>query len=288
MLDQKSDNPQRNDEAVEDAIFRDVPDDGASAGGGGALGRFGAGVRRVSGGEENRKPLWRRIFVFLAVWIFILAVLSLIVSVAAAYIIGFTGPPPTFNMAATAMKGVEVRKTYVPLNQISANLVRAVIASEDNRFCQHDGFDMVELQKAIDEADAGGRRRGASTISQQTAKNVFLFNGGGYPRKAVEAWFTVLIERMWTKRMIMQNYLNVAEWGEGIYGAEAAAKARFGVSAKNLTARQAAQLAAVLPSPNRWKVTGAYAQQRAGQIETLMGVVARDGLDSCVAPLHKK
>ena len=123
--------------------------------------------------------------------------------------------------------------------------------------------------------------RGASTISQQTAKNVFLFNGGGWVRKGFETWFTFLIEKMWSKARIMEIYLNVAEWGDGYYGAEAAAQARFKISAKNLSSRQAALLAAVLPSPNRWKVTGNYAQQRAGKIQTVMGVVRRDALDRC-------
>jgi monofunctional biosynthetic peptidoglycan transglycosylase len=285
MLDHKSDRPSRPTDDVEDALFSDVPaGDGASqsGGSGGSLGRFRAGVRAMPGGEHNHKPLGRRIFVFIAKWLAILIAAFLALSALAVYVIGWTGPPPTFNMAQKAMSGVEVRRTWVPLSDISANLVRAVIASEDTRFCQHHGFDMVELQKAIDEADAGGRVRGASTISQQTAKNVFLFNGGGYVRKGFEAWFTFLIEKMWTKGRIMEIYLNVAEWGDGYYGAEAAAHARFNVSAKQLSAKQAALLAAVLPSPNRWKITGNYAQQRSGKIQTVMGVVRRDALDACV------
>jgi monofunctional biosynthetic peptidoglycan transglycosylase len=285
MLDHKSDRPSGPTDDVEDALFRDVPDEGgtaSNAGGGGALGRFGTGVRAQPSGERSHKPLWRRIAVFLLTWLTILIVAFLALSALAVFIIGWTGPPPTFNMAQKAMSGVEVRKTWVPLKDVSANLVRAVISSEDTRFCQHHGFDMVELQKAIDEADAGGRVRGASTISQQTAKNVFLFNGGGIVRKGFEAWFTLLIEKMWTKARIMEVYMNVAEWGDGYYGAEAAAHARFNVSARQLTSRQAALLAAVLPSPNRWKVTGNYAQQRAGKIQTVMGVVRRDALDACV------
>ena len=285
MLDHKSDRPSGPNDDAEDALFRDVPaDEGASqnASSGGALGRFRAGVRAQPRARRDHKPLWRRILVFLATWIAILVAAFLALSALAVFIIGWTGPPPTFNMAQKAMSGVEVRKTWAPLKDVSANLVRAVIASEDTRFCQHHGFDMVELQKAIDEADAGGRVRGASTISQQTAKNVFLFNGGGIVRKGFEAWFTFLIEKMWTKARIMEVYMNVAEWGDGYYGAEAAARARFSVSAKQLTPKQAALLAAVLPSPNRWKITGNYAQQRAGKIQTVMGVIRRDGFDACV------
>jgi monofunctional biosynthetic peptidoglycan transglycosylase len=162
-------------------------------------------------------------------------------------------------------------------------MVRAVIAAEDQAFCAHDGFDVKQINKALEEAERGRRLRGASTISQQTAKNVFLFNGGGFVRKGFEAWFTVLIETMWSKPRIMETYLNVAEWGDGIYGVEQAAKERFDVSSKDLTPRQAAALAAVLPNPNNWRVDGSYASGRRGtQIQSLMAMVKRDGLDDCV------
>jgi monofunctional biosynthetic peptidoglycan transglycosylase len=289
MLDPTSDNARhgpdddgfgdRRDpmDAVENALFGE---DAAAPAGGGELGRFRAGVSGPPR-PERQAPLWRRILVFLLKWLAILIVAFFVLTTAVAYLFGWTGPPPTFNMASRAMAGVEVRREWIALKDVSPHLVRAVIAAEDTRFCLHAGFDMVEIQKAIDEAERGRRQRGASTISQQTAKNVFLFNGGGFARKGVEAWFTVLIETMWSKPRIMEYYLNVAEWGDGYFGAEAAAQARFGVSAKNLTSRQAALLAAVLPSPNRWKVTGAYANRRAGQIQAIMGVVRRDGLDDC-------
>jgi monofunctional biosynthetic peptidoglycan transglycosylase len=208
----------------------------------------------------------------------------IVLSVALVALIGWTGPPPTINMALKAVEGTEVRQTWRPLTEISPRLARAVIAAEDTRFCTHQGFDLVEIQKAIEAAERGRQLRGASTISQQTAKNVFLYNGGGFARKGLEAWFTVLIETMWSKRRIMEIYLNVAEWGDGLYGAEAAAQARFKVSASKLSSRQAALLAAVLPSPNRWKVTGRYAGRRAGRIESVMGAVRRDGLDKCLSP----
>ena len=219
--------------------------------------------------------------VFLVMWGSIAAVAFVVLSVALVFVFGWTGPPPTFNMAGRAMDGVEVRRTWVPLKDISAHMVRAVVASEDQSFCSHNGFDFKEINKAIDEAERGRRVRGASTISQQTAKNVFLFNGGGFVRKGFEAWFTILIETMWSKPRIMEVYLNVAEWGDGIFGIEKAAQERYGVSAKQLTQRQAASLAAVLPSPNRWKIDWSYAQSRAGQIRTLMRVVRRDALDRC-------
>jgi monofunctional biosynthetic peptidoglycan transglycosylase len=185
-------------------------------------------------------------------------------------------------MASRAMAGVEVNREWVKLSNVSPHIVRAVIAAEDQDFCAHDGFDFDEIQKAIDDAERGRRVRGASTLSQQTAKNVFLWNGGGWVRKGFETWFTVLIEAMWSKPRIMEIYLNVAEWGDGHFGVEAAAQARFGVSAGDLTQRQSALLASVLPSPNRWRVDGAYAGRRAGQVQSLMRMVRRDDLDACV------
>jgi monofunctional biosynthetic peptidoglycan transglycosylase len=236
------------------------------------------------GDPYNRdKPFWRVMAVGALRWTSLIVVGFLALSTLAVFAIGWTGPPPTFNMAGVAMNGVEVRQTWVDLKDISPHLVRAVIAAEDQNFCAHEGFDLKEIQRAMQDAENGGDLRGASTISQQTAKNVFLWNGGGWARKGAEAYFTALAEWMWTKPRIMEIYLNVAEWGDGVFGAEAAAQERFGVSAKNLTPRQAAALAAVLPSPNRWKITGSYATGRRNtKIQALMGMVRRDGLDRCV------
>jgi monofunctional biosynthetic peptidoglycan transglycosylase len=286
MLDQKPDGRPDDadlfDETAQDAVIADRAADAPSPGGsGGMLGRFRAGVATHPGSSE--KPLWRRIAVAGVLWSAVVALAFLVVSFLAVFVIGWTGPPPTFNMAGKAMEGVEVRRTWVDLKDVSPHIVRAVIASEDQNFCLHHGFDYSQIQKALDEAERGRDLRGASTISQQTAKNVFLFNGGGLVRKGFEAYFTVLTEWMWSKPRIMEVYLNVAEWGDGIFGIEAAAQERFHVSAKNLTAMQAASLAAVLPSPNKWRVDGAYATGRRNQqIQALMGVVRRDGLDKCV------
>lgn len=199
---------------------------------------------------------------------------------------GLLQPPVTLNMMGTAFSGTALKRDTVPLEKISPNLVYAVIAAEDSKFCQHDGIDMAAIQKAIDERKAGGKLRGASTISQQTAKNVFLWNGGGFVRKAAEAWMTLVIETGWDKRRIMEVYLNVAEWGDGIYGAEAAAQNRFGKPASELSTREAALLASVLPSPNKWRVDppGNYVAGRASTIQQRMNVVRNDGLASCVYP----
>ncbi|WP_299597795.1 monofunctional biosynthetic peptidoglycan transglycosylase [uncultured Microbulbifer sp.] len=140
-------------------------------------------------------------------------------------------------------------QTWQPLSRISPNLQMAVIAAEDQKFSHHHGFDFSSLQKALNENRK--RIRGASTITQQTAKNLFLWNGRSYVRKGLEAWFTLLMELLWPKERILEAYLNIAEFGEGIYGAEAAARNHFGVPAQSLNRWQSGLLAAVLPNPRR-------------------------------------
>lgn len=189
----------------------------------------------------------------------------------------------TWNMNLRP-KGTELSRTWTPLERLSPNLVSAVIAAEDSRFCQHHGIDFDALNTALADNKEGGRRRGGSTLTQQTAKNVFLWNGGGYARKAVEAWFAFYIDVIWSKRRIMEVYLNVAEWGDGIFGAEAAAQARFGKPAADLTRREAALLAAVLPSPNKWRLdpAGPYVSGRASTLAQRARIVENEGLDDCV------
>jgi monofunctional biosynthetic peptidoglycan transglycosylase len=196
----------------------------------------------------------------------------------------FIDPPTTWTVTARALGGADVRRTPVPLAEVSPNLIRAVIAAEDSRFCSHNGFDTAAIRAAMADARRGERLRGASTISQQTAKNAFLFPGGGFPRKIVEAGFTVMIETAWPKRRIMEVYLNAAEWGDGLFGAEAAAQARFGKPASELTTREAALMAAVLPSPNHWRLDppSDFVRSRARTLQARMGVVRRDGLAACV------
>lgn len=164
-------------------------------------------------------------------------------------------------------------KKWTRLEDISPEMVKAVIASEDNLFDTHKGFDWKEIRKAAEEFKSGKRRRGASTISQQTARNVFLFPSNTVFRKALEAYFTVLIEWMWSKERIMEVYLNVAEMGPGIYGAQAAARQLFGKQASELTRREACLITACLPSPltrNAAKPSS-YVQKRASQISALEG-----------------
>ncbi|WP_100259532.1 monofunctional biosynthetic peptidoglycan transglycosylase [Qipengyuania seohaensis] len=186
--------------------------------------------------------------------------------------------------ATMVMNGDGITKDWEPLSNIDRNLVRAVIAAEDGKFCTHDGFDREAIEKAIERNAQGGRIRGGSTISQQTAKNVFLWQGGGYFRKGLEAWFTVLIENIWDKRRIMEVYLNVAETGIGTYGAEAGAQRYFRKSAASLTPLEAARMAAALPLPQERSVTnpGGWLRRHGNTISARIGVVARDGLDSCI------
>ncbi len=201
---------------------------------------------------------------------------------AAAY--RFAAPPGTWTMLERDLDGQTVRYDWTGLQEISPHLVRAVIAAEDSRYCLHAGLDMEAIKEAAEHNKKNGKRRGGSTISQQTAKNVFLWNGGGYLRKALEAWFTLVSETIWGKRRTMELYLNIAEWGDGYFGAEAAAQGRFGKSAKDLTKQEAALLAAVLPSPNKWRAVnpGPYVRGRAATIRKRMDIVRRDGLDQCV------
>ena len=158
------------------------------------------------------------------------------------------------------------RRDVVGRKEISPNLRRAVLASEDDRFYLHNGFDLEELRKAIARRRAGGSLRGASTLTQQVAKNIFLWNGRSFIRKGYEAWLTVWFEVLLPKERIIDLYLNLAEWGDGVFGAEAAARAHFGKGADQLTREQAARLAAILPSPRRWSARGSVATRRMAAI----------------------
>lgn len=177
-----------------------------------------------------------------------------------------------------------ITKDWTSLSNIDRSMVRAVIAAEDGKFCLHEGFDREAIEKAIESNRQGGRIRGGSTISQQTAKNVFLWQGGGYVRKGFEAWFTVLIEQIWGKRRIMEVYLNVAETGIGTYGVEAGAQRYFDKSAASLTPLEAARMAAALPLPKERSVKNprGWLARHGNTISARIGVVGRDGLDSCV------
>lgn len=175
-------------------------------------------------------------------------------------------------------------RDWVSLSRIDRSMVAAVIAGEDSKFCSHNGFDTAAIEKAWQRNQRGGRIRGGSTISQQTAKNVFLWQGGGFFRKALEAWFTVLIEQVWGKRRIMEVYLNVAETGIGTYGVEAGAQRYYGHSAASLSTVKAARIAAALPSPKKRVVVGAsgFTRRHGNAIAARSTVVRRSDYDACV------
>lgn len=215
-----------------------------------------------------------------------LQVLALMVALPILWVIlyRFVPIPGTFLMAQRAIEGDDTRRNMVSLNQISPNLVRAVIASEDAQFCSHDGFDWRAMQVAMKSNERGRKLRGGSTISQQTAKNVFLWPQRSYVRKGFEAGFTFLIETFWTKRRIMEAYLNVAEFGPGIFGAEAGALTHFRKHAKDLTPLEAARMAAILPSPRRWSPTSPSGRVVCKSKGIVRGArIVRDGgLDKCI------
>ncbi|MGA0586277.1 monofunctional biosynthetic peptidoglycan transglycosylase [Dyella sp. KRB-257] len=169
-------------------------------------------------------------------------------------------------------KGFELRHRWVPWSRVSPWVPLAMVAGEDQKFPFHHGFDFDQIQDALDAADEGRRLRGASTISQQTAKNLFLWNGRSFVRKGLEAYFTVLLEITWPKRRILEVYMNIAELGDGIYGVGAASDAYFHAPPARLGPAQAARLAAVLPSPRRLHADrpSAYVMRRADWIQRQM------------------
>jgi monofunctional glycosyltransferase len=166
---------------------------------------------------------------------------------------------------------------WEPLENISVNLQKAVIASEDGTFLTHNGFDFIAMQKALKNNERGRRIKGGSTISQQTAKNVFLWHGRSYIRKALEAYFTVLIEIIWGKERIMEVYLNSIEMGNGVYGAQAAAEHWYRKDAANLTKKQAAGIAAILPNPRKYTATSSssYINRRKDKIQRVMRTIGK-------------
>ncbi|MDP9554604.1 UNVERIFIED_ORG: monofunctional biosynthetic peptidoglycan transglycosylase [Pseudomonas parafulva] len=167
---------------------------------------------------------------------------------------------------------IDLQREWVSWDHISDDLKVAVIAGEDQKFASHWGFDIPAIQAALAFNERGGNVRGASTLTQQVAKNLFLWPGRSWLRKGLEAWFTGLMELLWTKQRILEVYLNSAEWGQGVFGAQAAARYHFGVEASQLSRQQAAQLAAVLPSPLKWNAgkPSTYVASRAGWIRRQM------------------
>jgi len=227
--------------------------------------------------KKRRSLIWRILkWVGLSILGFILFSLLWVI------LYRFVAPPITLTQL---FDGNGNTRQWMSIDRIDRNMVRAVIAAEDGKFCQHSGFDYDAIEAAMRSNETGNRVvRGGSTISQQTAKNAFLWQGGGYFRKGLEAWFTFLMETTWSKRRIMEVYLNVAETGIGTYGVNAGAQRYFGHDASRLTPDEAARLAAILPLPKRREAIdpAGFTRRYGNIIQRRMAQVARDGLDRCV------
>lgn len=188
-------------------------------------------------------------------------------------------PPTTLYMFSEGRRLGGVDQQWVALENVAPVMARSVVAAEDANFCNHWGFDLMAIKEAI----AQGSKRGASTLSQQTVKNVYLWHGRTWIRKALEAAITPVVELVWSKRRIVEVYLNIAEFDEGVFGVDAAAQHYFGVTPADLTATQAARLAAILPSPKTWSASRPteYLRQRSAQIRDGAATISKDGRASC-------
>jgi monofunctional biosynthetic peptidoglycan transglycosylase len=213
---------------------------------------------------------------------FVLRMVVILVAVALAWVLLYRVVPPPGGLfmwsESRRLDGIE--REWVPMEQIAPDMARAAIAAEDANFCLHFGFDMAEIRRVI----ASGSARGASTLTQQTAKNVFLWHGRDWTRKALESGFTLLIETTWPKRRILEVYLNIAEFDEGVFGVEAAAKHYFRTTAADLTPLQAARLAAVLPAPKTRDAANptSFLRDRTRAIMEGAATIAQDGRDGCI------
>lgn len=220
----------------------------------------------VTGQITRRMKILKRV-------LFIVTGITVLWFVAGLLLFRFVNPPVTLTMLISAAQNQRwVTHQNVPLDKVSASLQRAVIASEDGLFCAHHGIDFDAMQAAVEDFQQHGTLRGASTISMQVSRNVFLWTGGGLVRKVLEAPAALALDALWPKARVLEIYLNIAEWGPGIFGAEAAAQHYFRKPAATLTPREAAGLAAILPNPIRWSASKPtrYIEQRTSIIERRM------------------
>ena len=231
-------------------------------------------AKKKSAPSGKKRGFFHKLFKIMGITLLVLFVLSILTTL----LYRWVNPPVTPLMLIRKVQyGYSIEQEWRPLDQISPHMVQCAVASEDNRFLGHRGFDRAAIDRAIEEREKGIRKRGASTISQQTAKNVFLWPRSSWVRKGCEVYFTFLIEHLWSKERIMEVYLNVIEMGPGVYGAEAAAQHYFHTSANRLTLRQSALITACYPSPlhrNPARPTP-YLNKRAAQIIALSGKVGR-------------
>jgi len=217
-------------------------------------------------------------------WILGLIASFFVLSILWVLLYRFVPPPITITMLGDVAGGRSITKHWMPLSRMDPDMARAAIAAEDGNFCRHHGFDFNAIRKAMEGNEAGRRFRGGSTISQQTAKNAFLWQGRTWARKGLEAYFTVLIEAIWGKKRIMEVYLNIAETGIATYGANAGAMRYFHHDASHLTPTEAARIAAVLPLPKeRAAIDPRGTVRRYGnRVSRRIGIVERGGYDSCL------
>jgi len=235
--------------------------------------------------RSKRRAPRRGIFGRIVSWAIRAFLLFILISIVWVLIYRVVPPPFTFTMLGDVVGGRSVTKDWMPLSRIDDDMVRAAIAAEDSKFCSHNGFDQDAIAAAMRRNAEGGRIiRGGSTISQQTAKNAFLWQGGGWFRKGLEAWFTLLIETLWPKQRIMEVYLNIAETGIGTYGVNAGAQRYFDKDASSLSRTEAARIAAVLPLPKEREAVSptGFTRRYGNSIAARIRVVARDGLDACL------
>ena len=217
--------------------------------------------------QRVRRLVWRGISA-----VFLLALFLVL-------LFAFVNPPTNYYMMSESRRLDGLKREWVALEDIAPVMARSAVAAEDANFCTHWGFDVVAIRAAIAEGSSGG----ASTISQQTVKNVYLWQGRSWVRKAMEALMTPLVEAIWTKRRIIEVYLNIAEFDEGVFGVGAAAKHYFGVDAADLSATQAARLAAILPSPKKRSASrpSNFVQKRTRQIRSGAATIRADGRSDC-------
>ena len=235
-------------------------------------------------GKQYRASARRGLAFRLVRALLLIVVALVLLSVLWAVAYRWIDPPITWPMARDAIHGQHVEQNWVPLTGIATAVPRAAIGAEDANFCNHSGFDMNAISQAFERNAESKKIRGGSTISQQTAKNAFLWPDRSWLRKVLEAYFTVLIEAVWGKPRIMEVYLNIAEMGPGIYGVDAAAKHYFGSTAAKLTPRQAARLVTILPQPIKRDASDLHGANRrhARAIEKRIRVVRRESIDSCL------
>jgi len=229
--------------------------------------------------RKSRLRRWLR-------WLIALPFLFLLASVLQVAALRFVDPPFSAFMMIRQLEawgsgdfGFRIAHDWRDLEEMSSNVPVALVASEDQNFAEHFGFDLKAIEKARKNNARGRKVRGGSTISQQTAKNLFLWSGRSWVRKGVEAWYTLLIESMWSKHRIIEMYANFAEFGDGVYGAQAAARTYYRKDARQLGAAEAARMAAVLPNPKRYSISrpGPYVQRRAGAIQRQMRSIGGNG-----------